>query len=441
MAFIELKHIKKIYPNGYEAIKDFSLDIDNNEFVVFVGPSGCGKSTILRMIAGLEEITDGDFYIDGEIMNDEDPKDRNIAMVFQNYALYPHLTVRKNIAFPLINQKIPFKHFFSIKYRKERRKNIREQVEKAAEIIGLTQYLDVYPRNLSGGQKQRVALGRSIVRNPKVFLLDEPLSNLDAKMRGQMRSEISKLHKKLKTVFIYVTHDQIEAMTMGTKIVVMKDGWIQQVASSEELFENPVNKFVAGFIGTPPMNFLDATYKNGTLIFKNAAELHLNSEQIKKHDEFYRNKYNELCKNYPIFELQRRSEFEKKNSGNKHPVAYNPEEDEAIKRYVEYMNKVASIINGNSHEITFGIRPRSILLKTDYEYEEQNILANVALVERLGEEVLLYVSLINDEKEFILSTNFTNKNVEGDKISISFNKNSIYLFDVDTEESILKHEK
>ena len=312
MAFIELKHIKKIYPNGYEAIKDFSLDIENDEFVVFVGPSGCGKSTILRMIAGLEEITDGDFYIDGEIMNDEDPKDRNIAMVFQNYALYPHLTVRKNIAFPLINQKIPFKHFFSIKYRKERRKNIREQVEKAAEIIGLTQYLDVYPRNLSGGQKQRVALGRSIVRNPKVFLLDEPLSNLDAKMRGQMRSEISKLHKKLKTVFIYVTHDQIEAMTMGTKIVVMRDGWIQQVASSEELFENPINKFVAGFIGTPPMNFLEATYKNGTLIFKNAAELHLNSEQVKKHDEFYKNKYNELNRNYPVFELEEDQNLKRK---------------------------------------------------------------------------------------------------------------------------------
>ena len=438
MAFIELKHIKKIYPNGYEAIKDFSLEIENNEFVVFVGPSGCGKSTILRMIAGLEEITDGEFYIDGEIMNDEDPKDRNIAMVFQNYALYPHLTVRKNIAFPLVNQKIPLKKFFNFKYRKERRKEIKEKVEKAAEIIGLTQYLDVYPKNLSGGQKQRVALGRSIVRDPKVFLLDEPLSNLDAKMRGQMRSEISKLHKKLNTVFVYVTHDQIEAMTMGTKIVVMKDGWIQQVASSEELFENPVNKFVAGFIGTPPMNFLDARYENGKIIFKNAAELQLNSEQIKKHDIYYKNKFAQLSKDYPVFIFNRRKEYNKLNSGKKHFEEYDQTKDEAVNKYIEVMAKIKGISEGDSHDITFGIRPRSILLKTDYDYEEQSILANITLVERLGEEVLLYATLDGDEKEFILSTSFTNKNREGDKISISFNKSSIYLFDVDTEDSILR---
>ena len=255
---IEIRNVKKVYPNGFEAVHDFNLDINNNEFVVFVGPSGCGKSTMLRMIAGLEEITDGDLIIDGEIVNDLDPKDRNIAMVFQNYALYPHLTVRKNIAFPLTNKNVPLKHFFDFKYRKQRRLDIKKQVEEAAEIIGLSDRLDSYPRNLSGGQRQRVALGRAIVRKPKVFLLDEPLSNLDAKMRGQMRTEITNLHKKLNTVFIYVTHDQIEAMTMGDKIVVMKDGYIQQISSPDDLFLHPVNKFVAGFIGTPPMNFVNA---------------------------------------------------------------------------------------------------------------------------------------------------------------------------------------
>ena len=437
MAFIELKHVKKIYPNGYNAIKDFSLEIENNEFVVFVGPSGCGKSTILRMIAGLEEITDGEFYIDGEIMNDEDPKDRNIAMVFQNYALYPHLTVRKNIAFPLVNQNIPFSKWFNFKWRKQRRKEIKEKVENAAEVIGLTEYLDVYPKNLSGGQRQRVALGRSIVRNPKVFLLDEPLSNLDAKMRGTMRSEISKLHKKLNTVFIYVTHDQIEAMTMGTKIVVMKDGYIQQVASSEELFANPVNKFVAGFIGTPPMNFLDAKYENGKIIFKNSTELQLNSEQIKKHDEYYTNKAEELEKHYNVFVYERRNYLERLNKGKKN-YSYDPQKDEEVIKYLEVLDHIKSIANGCSHDVTFGIRPRSILLSTDHDYKEQNLKAHINLVERLGEEVLLYVNLLNDEKEFILSTSFTNKNKEGEEISISFNNSSIYLFDNLTEDSILR---
>ncbi|MGN1278241.1 MAG: ABC transporter ATP-binding protein, partial [Candidatus Onthovivens sp.] len=218
---MKIENVKKIYPNGKEAVHNFNLEIKDNEFVIFVGPSGCGKSTMLRMIAGLEEISSGDLYIDGEIMNEVDPKDRNIAMVFQNYALYPHLTVRKNIAFPLTNKKIPLEYFFNINYRKNRKKEINEIVEEAAEIIGLKDRLDDYPKNLSGGQRQRVALGRAIVRKPKVFLMDEPLSNLDAKMRGQMRSEITNLHKKLNTIFIYVTHDQVEAMTMGDKIVVM----------------------------------------------------------------------------------------------------------------------------------------------------------------------------------------------------------------------------
>mgnify|MGYP001090221186 FL=1 len=256
MASVKLEHIYKVYPNGTKAVSDFTMDIKDGEFIVFVGPSGCGKSTTLRMIAGLEEITDGELYINDKLMNDVIPMNRNIAMVFQNYALYPNLTVRQNIAFPLnISKKIPFSKFFSLKYRKERKKEINEIVEEIAKKINLYEYLDRKPANLSGGQRQRVALGRSMVRNPSAFLLDEPLSNLDAKMRAQMRTEISTLHNDLQTIFIYVTHDQIEAMTMGTKIVVLKEGIIQQVASPKELFLHPINKFVAGFIGTPQMNF------------------------------------------------------------------------------------------------------------------------------------------------------------------------------------------
>ena len=218
---IDMEHVTKIYPNSStKAVDDFNLTIDDEEFVVFVGPSGCGKSTVLRMIAGLEEISGGEIYLDGKLLNNLDPKDRNIAMVFQNYALYPHLSVKKNIAFPLLNEKIPFSKYFNFKYRKERKKKIYQIVEETAAKINLSEYLNRKPANLSGGQRQRVALGRAIVRNPKVFLLDEPLSNLDAKMRVQMRSEITRLHQQLKTVFIYVTHDQVEAMTMGTKIVV-----------------------------------------------------------------------------------------------------------------------------------------------------------------------------------------------------------------------------
>ena len=245
MAGLLLDHIYKVYPSGVQAVTDFTLDIQDKEFIVFVGPSGCGKSTTLRMIAGLEEITDGDLVIDGRKVNLIQPKDRDIAMVFQNYALYPHMTVYDNMA-------------FSLKLRKFPRAEIDARVKEAARILGLETYLNRKPKALSGGQRQRVALGRAIVREPKVFLLDEPLSNLDAKLRGQMRTEITKLHHRLATTFIYVTHDQVEAMTMGTRIVVMKDGFIQQVDAPQKLYDYPANVFVAGFIGTPRMNFFDA---------------------------------------------------------------------------------------------------------------------------------------------------------------------------------------
>lgn len=242
MAEIQLKHIYKKFDNGVDAVKDFHLDIKDKEFVIFVGPSGCGKSTTLRMIAGLENISDGELLIDGKKMNDVPSCDRDIAMVFQNYALYPHMTVAENMAYSLRLKKVP---------KKER----RQKVEEIARTLGLEGVLDRKPSELSGGQKQRVAMGRAIVRHPKVFLMDEPLSNLDAKLRNQMRGEILKLYRELETTFIYVTHDQTEAMTLGTKIVVLKDGEIQQIATPQELYQKPANQFVAGFIGMPPMNF------------------------------------------------------------------------------------------------------------------------------------------------------------------------------------------
>ena len=251
MATVKLTNVKKVYDNNVVAVHDFNLDIKDKEFIVFVGPSGCGKSTTLRMIAGLEEISGGTVEIDGEVVNDLQPKDRNIAMVFQNYALYPNLTVFENMAFPLRLKKNP----------KMSNDEIYERVTTAAEILGITEYLTRKPRALSGGQRQRVALGRAMVRDSKVFLMDEPLSNLDAKLRNQMRAEIILLRQKIDTTFIYVTHDQTEAMTLGDRIVIMKDGYIQQVDTPQMVFDMPANLFVAGFIGAPQMNFFDAELK------------------------------------------------------------------------------------------------------------------------------------------------------------------------------------
>lgn len=252
MAELKLEHIYKIYDKNVTAVKDFNLHIEDKEFIVFVGPSGCGKSTTLRMVAGLEEISQGDFYIDDKRVNDVAPKDRDIAMVFQNYALYPHMTVYDNMAFGLKLRKLP-------------KDEIDRRVKDAARILGLEQYLDRKPKALSGGQRQRVALGRAIVRDAKVFLMDEPLSNLDAKLRVQMRSEIAKLHQRLGTTTIYVTHDQTEAMTMASRLVVMKDGIIQQVGTPKEVYEKPENVFVGGFIGSPAMNFLKGNLSDGKI--------------------------------------------------------------------------------------------------------------------------------------------------------------------------------
>lgn len=379
---IELKNVKKVYPNGLCAVKDFSLEIEPEEFVVFVGPSGCGKSTVLRMIAGLEEITEGTLLIDGEEMNDVEPIRRNISMVFQNYALYPHLTVRQNIVFPLAIQKVPFKKFFNFKYRKERKERIKKIGEEVAAKINLTEYLDTKPKNLSGGQRQRVALGRAIVRNPKAFLLDEPLSNLDAKMRTQMRTEISKLHNDLKSIFIYVTHDQVEAMTMGSKIVVMKDGYIQQIASPNELFLNPVNKFVAGFIGTPQMNFIDVNLKK---------------------DE--------------------KGTFAKLANGIEVMVP----KKIASKLSDEYLNK----------KVIMGLRPKALVPKLSKATKDIFIEGEVKLSEQLGDELLMYLTIPGCDGEFISSSESYSTPEIGSKVMIAFNMEHVCFFDTETEESIL----
>ena len=296
MAEVKLVNIKKIYPvsgdekkkkkllkkeveknpetnkpnlqiteDGVVAVQEFNLDIKDKEFIVLVGPSGCGKSTTLRMVAGLEEISEGELYIDNKLCNDVAPKDRDIAMVFQNYALYPHMTVYENMA-------------FSLKLAKKSKEEIDKKVKEAAEILDITQYLDRKPKALSGGQRQRVAIGRAIVRNPKVLLMDEPLSNLDAKLRNQMRAEIIKLRQRIDTTFIYVTHDQVEAMTLGDRIVIMKDGYIQQIGTPQEVFNHPCNLFVAGFIGTPQMNFFDAKLENGKVLVQ-GHEIELTADQ------------------------------------------------------------------------------------------------------------------------------------------------------------------
>ena len=380
---IDLEHICKVYPNGnVKAVNDFNLTIDDEEFVVFVGPSGCGKSTVLRMIAGLEEITSGELYLEGKLLNNLDPKDRNIAMVFQNYALYPHLSVRNNIAFPLKNEKIPFSKWFNFKWRKERRQRINKIVEETAAKINLTEYLNRKPANLSGGQRQRVALGRAIVRNPKVFLLDEPLSNLDAKMRVQMRSEITRLHQQLKTVFIYVTHDQVEAMTMGTKIVVLKDGVIQQIASPEELFINPVNMFVAGFIGTPQMNFLSGTVtkeKNSYFLdLLGVKHLPLPKERMKTFNE-------------------------------------------------EYLNI----------EVVVGIRPRAISVEGDTEYKKQGFKGSISLFEQLGEETNVYMKIKGLDKDLIITTTGLGRFSNNEELNISFDFKDVCFFDKETEDKLL----
>ena len=365
MADVTLRHVYKVYDGGVRAVNNFDLEIKDKEFVVFVGPSGCGKSTTLRMIAGLEDITAGQLFIDGELMNEVEPKNRDIAMVFQSYALYPHMTVYQNMAFGLKLRHVP-------------KEEIDKRVKAAAEILEISELLSRKPKALSGGQRQRVALGRTIVRDPKVFLLDEPLSNLDAKLRVSMRSEITKLHERLQTTFIYVTHDQTEAMTMGNRIVVMKDGFIQQADTPIALFEDPSNLFVATFLGSPQMNIIEA-------------ELFLDGETLKA-----------------------------KLAGNDDMIVTFPDV-KAKQLKAKYYNQ----------KVLLGIRPEHI------RPNEGDIKVFIEVVEHLGDESIVYTKMNNRKEPIIIKIPFNSKIKSNVETNISLNMDHVYMFDYDTHRAII----
>ena len=369
MASLSLRHIYKKYPGGVTAVSDFNLEVKDKEFLVLVGPSGCGKSTTLRMIAGLEEISEGELFIGDRLVNDVAPKDRKIAMVFQNYALYPHMSVFENMAFGLKLSKVP-------------KDVIKKKVEDAARVLDITHLLDRKPKALSGGQKQRVALGRAIVRDPQVFLLDEPLSNLDAKLRAAMRTELTKLHNRVQTTFVYVTHDQVEAMTMATRIVVMKDGLIQQVDTPQTLYEAPVNLFVAGFIGTPQMNFI-----NGTL--------------VKKEEDVY-------------------FEFE----GNSIKVPADKANNPALQEYI-------------GQEVVVGIRPECIHDQPAQisALEDSTVDSYVEVTELMGAEIYLYLVIGETKLTARVSARSTSR--AGDTIKVALDTARMHIFDKDTERCIV----
>ena len=370
MASLSLRNIYKIYPGDVTAVHDFNLEIEDKEFIVLVGPSGCGKSTTLRMVAGLEEISKGELYIDDKLVNNIEPKDRDIAMVFQSYALYPHMTVYDNMAFSLKLKRLP-------------KEEIKRRVEEAAQILGLEQLLERKPKALSGGQRQRVALGRAIVRSPKVFLMDEPLSNLDAKLRVQTRAEITKLHQRLQTTFIYVTHDQTEAMTMGTRIVVMKDGYIQQQDTPQNLYDYPANLFVATFIGMPQMNVFRAKLeKRGNAIFAVFGE---NAILI------------------PSGKIQRMTG--------------------------DYIGK----------EVYMGIRPENIHDEDAFTsaYPDACMEATVEIVEQLGSETYLYLTTPGWPDTFVARVGPRSTARSGDTITVGLDVNRLHFFDAETEKTIL----
>lgn len=429
-AFVSLKHINKIYPNHVQAVYDFNLDIMPNEFIVFVGPSGCGKSTTLRMIAGLEEITYGDLYINGEYSNDLEPKDRNIAMVFQNYALYPHLNVYGNLA-------------FGLRMRHASKDEIDKRVKEAARILDLTDYLDRKPSALSGGQCQRVALGRAIVRNSNLYLMDEPLSNLDAKLRVQMRSEIVRLHNELKATTIYVTHDQTEAMTMANRIVVMKDGHIQQIGTPREIYNNPANIFVATFIGSPAMNIFEVKYDNGTLSIGESYSIELKEEYAKKHDAHYEAEVDRLKKEISRLEeeingceefLKKKANKEKVDKNSKYAdnnyMNYVKMELEKIKPLLE---KYQEIVKTKSHMVRMGIRPEDVIRPEDATKKvrlSNKFKTKVELSELLGREY--YVHFVLDKFRLISKISDNDLISVGDEIELGFNLNNLHIFDIDT---------
>ncbi len=370
MASVTLKGIGKTYPGDVVAVVDFNMEIEDKEFVILVGPSGCGKSTTLRMIAGLEDITEGELCIDGRSVNEVPPKDRDIAMVFQNYALYPHMTVFDNMA-------------FSLKTRKKTRAEINTRVHEAAKILEIEDLLKRKPAALSGGQRQRVALGRAIVRNPKVFLLDEPLSNLDAKLRTAMRAELSKLHQRLQTTFVYVTHDQTEAMTMGTRIVVMKDGYVQQIAPPQELFENPANLFVATFMGSPPMNIATAC-----LVDEGGVSYLEFGEPASR-------------------------------------IALPPEK-----------GRKPEVLAQAGQEVIFGIRPNDIYAEPERiaKHPERSVEASVDFVELLGAESNVFLKIAGHD--FVCSLDAKLQIHSGEQLWLAFDTEAVHIFDKETESTL-----
>ncbi|MFC6200657.1 ABC transporter ATP-binding protein [Lactiplantibacillus nangangensis] len=371
MVEINLEHIYKRYPNADKnSVNDFDLHVKDKEFIVFVGPSGCGKSTTLRMIAGLEDITKGTLEIGGKVMNDIPPRDRDIAMVFQNYALYPHMTVAGNMA-------------FGLKLRKYSKEDIAKRVDNAAEILGLTDFLDRKPADLSGGQRQRVALGRAIVRDAPIFLMDEPLSNLDAKLRVSMRAEIAKLHRRLNTTTIYVTHDQTEAMTMADRVVVMSTGQIQQIGTPSEIYDRPRNMFVAGFIGSPAMNFFNVSYRDGVINDHKGVELHV----------------------------------------------------------PEGMSNILDKRGYNGKEIVFGIRPEDIHTEKVFidTWPKQTVHATINVSELLGATSQLY-SQVGDT-EFVANVDARDFHKPGAKVDMGFDINKAHFFDKDNQSSIMLDEE
>jgi len=421
--YVVLKDINKVYSNTFHAVYDFNLTIQKQEFVVFVGPSGCGKSTTLRMIAGLEDISSGELYINGEYANDLLAKDRDIAMVFQNYALYPNMTVFNNMA-------------YALKVRHFPKNIIKERVEQAAKTLEIEDQLQKKPKELSGGQRQRVALGRSIVRNARIFLMDEPLSNLDAKLRVQMRSEIIRLHKKLKATTIYVTHDQTEAMTMADRIVVMKLGVVQQIGTPKDIYRNPANLFVASFIGSPAMNIIRGSYNKGVIEFPNGDKLTLDEKQSKALELYYRENYVKESRELPELEEklnQEKTEFFKTKHKAKDVEEFNKKYDELLNNKKALVEHLKEATQGKKFDIIFGIRPEDIVSvnKTGPE----TLHTEIKLSELLGDQYYVHFDFGGQD---VLSKVLTDATLKtDDPIDLEFKKEKIHLFDSLTEKTIL----
>ena len=420
LGYVSLRNVNKYYDNGMHAVVDFNLEIAPHEFIVFVGPSGCGKSTTLRMIAGLEDISSGELIIDGKVANDLEPIDRDVSMVFQSYALYPNMTIYDNMAFTLQVHHVP-------------KDEIDRRVKEAAEILEISDQLYKKPKALSGGQRQRVALGRAIVRKASIFLMDEPLSNLDAKLRVYMRSEIVKLHEKMNATTIYVTHDQTEAMTMADRIVVMKKGFVQQIDTPEEIYKHPANMFVASFIGSPAMNFVDVTYDDKNILFEDGYKIALTSELKKKIEQFYKDLLVEYEKDLPRFIEDRKAEAlaEYKNHKRlfKKGFVFDENSDEKVLEYKAKIEKIIKAIAGEEKNLVFGIRPEAIKEDAkgkDYEAE---------FVELLGDEY--YVHFTFGGKRCLAKISADTKVAKGDKIKLGIQEQKMHLFDPISEKAIL----